>query len=799
MKIRSDIQQRESATIDLHYSGGVVAVPITPASRRRFRLMQDDCIELSFSLAEAIHVGIGDYVTDEIFGRFIVTEEQLPRYNAKTGGYDYTLRFDAEYIGWKNWLFCLATGGKRMESRWNLTDRLDTHVQQIADNVNIAMPELKTQISEAGGQPEYTSNGYGIEVTADNAAEIKHLSYDGTNIIEAMNMIADEWSCEWWVTGDSIKIGNTTYAHTIHFGKCEDSGEAYEMTLADNVETMDVARDQQEYCNRLYAFGGTKNVPEDYDKHLEFTATMNGRTAFRDIYHTLTLSMIDAEASVASEDMVLSLDWTQGGTTAERTYTIISHELQLSGKQVFDIDLSLSVSITNQSFIYADLPVVVLSAKLHYGSNVANIPISFKQIHDSEVLDGWGWFADVTYNKEINLGSSAVNVYLELVWSMRFTATHANDDVEHSENGSATATSGESNKDVTVVFNGVTYNNCVFSGSTGLITFPGTKPSGFNNGSKYTIANLYMPNVPLSWFTSDFDAGSLASLGERRLHLPASAYPNRYIDNIGSTYNSQKIVERVVIFDGIFPELTLRIKDGTLEGETKQQRVDHSDGSVSYEDWEQWSFEAEMLVDRDNDEWEDFPFRDYYILDGNKLQAVFSTPATANATGHLLAGMTFDVGFSNNRYTVIRNNDYGAMLPNDRLVPSELDEFVLTGWNPRYIGDLDMVAIAENRLATKAAEYLNAIKEGQFTITSHMMSDTFTAAPFAATQGNFGLLEAGSRVRVNHGALPGGYKESRIIGYEYKLDIPFDTPTYTIGETEAFSRLRQIEKQLTKL
>ena len=798
MKIKSDIHQRASATIDLRYSGGVVAVPITPASRRRFRLMQEDCIELSFSLAEAIHVGIGDYVTDEIFGKFIVTEEQLPRYNARTGGYDYTLRFDAEYMGWKNWLFCLATGGKRMESRWNLTDRLDTHAQQIADNVNgIYGREPHGATNPDTGETKLISSGYGISVNAEKMLEYHHIQYDAINIIEAMNRIAQEFGCEWWVTNDPVTSNGVEYQHTIHFGKCEDNGEAYEMTLADNVETMDVARDQQEYCNRLYAFGGTKNVPEDYDKHLEFTATLSGRTAFRDSSHALTLNMIDAEASVESEDMVLG-GWVQGGTTAERTYTINSHELQLSGKQVIDIDLSLSVSITNQSFIYADLPVVVLSAKLHYGSNVANIPISYKQIHDGEVLDGWGWFADVTYNKGIDLGNSDVNVYLELVWSMRFTATHANDDVEHSENGSATATSGESNKDVSVVFNGVTYN-CVFSGSTGLITFKSTRPSGFGNGSKYTIANLYKPNVPLSWFTSDFDAGSLASLGERRLHLPATDYPNRYIVNFGITYNPQKIVERAVIFDGIFPELTLRIKAGTLQGEEKQQRVEHEDKSVSYEDWTEWSFEAEMLIDRDNDQWGDFHFRDYYILDGNKLQAVFSTPATANATGHLLAGMTFDVGFSNNRYTVIRNNDYGAMLPNKRLTPNELDEFVLTGWNPRYIGDLDMVAIAENNLATKAAEYLNAITEGQFTIAAHMMSNTLTAAPFATTQGNFGLLEAGSRVRVNHGALPGGYKESRIIGYEYKLDIPFDTPTYTIGETEAYSRLKQIEKQLTKL
>jgi len=29
--------------------------------------------------------------------------------------------------------------------------------------------------------------------------------------------------------------------------------------------------------------------------------------------------------------------------------------------------------------------------------------------------------------------------------------------------------------------------------------------------------------------------------------------------------------------------------------------------------------------------------------------------------------------------------------------------------------------------------------------------------------------------------------------------MPFDTPSYTIGETEASSRLKQIEKKLTKL
>lgn len=792
MKLTTDISQRTIPTITIVYSGGTIDVPITPASRRRFRLMQEDCIELSFSLAQPISVKVGDYIQDAVFGRFIITEEQLPKYSGRTGGYDYTLRFDAEYMGWKNWIFCLAVGGNRTESRWNLTDRLDTHAQQIADNVNDILNPTRIQDTDPDTHETiWRSQGYGIKVTAENAAEIKHIAYNGTDIISALNMIAEEWSCEWWVDGESVRVGDTIYAKCIHFGKCEDEGEAYEMTIGENVETMDIARDQQDYCNRLFAYGGTQNIPEDYDKRLEFTVTTVDRlTYFMDNNRQLTLQMIDSAASQSTQRMVLGA-WTQGGASGDRTYTAQSNPLQLSGKQQISIDLSPAISIMTDSLV--DLPTASISATLHYGNNTKLVRV--RNLRGDEVFGGYGWFADLSYDGEIDLGSSAVSVYLEVVWSIHFTPTHSNDDVMHSLSGTATVTSATANKTVKVVFNGTT-TDCTFEGATGHIS---PKPDGMRRNSKYTIANLIMPKVPLSWFTADYDAGSLATAGEGRLHLPRLTYPNGYIDTIGLSNNPQRIVERVVVFDKVFPELRLRIKEGTLHGEERQMRVDYSDDSVSYEDWTEWSFEVEMLVDRDNDQWQDFPFRDYYILDFCKLQAVFQAPTNINATGHLLAGMTFHVGFNGSRYTIIRNEDYGALLPNDRLVPTEHDELVLVGWNPRYISDLDMVDVAEQTLAAKGNEYLAAIKEGQFTITTHMMSDTFTALPFATTQGNFGLLREGSKVTINHAALPNGNKTSRIIGYEYKLDIPFDTPTYIVGETEAYSRLKQIEKQLTKL
>ena len=801
MIIRTNISQRHYAEITIVRSvGSNIVVPITPRSVRRFRLMQEDCIQLEFSLAEAVHIAIGDYIQDEIFGRYIVIEEQMPRYNQRTGGYDYSVRFDAPYIVWRNWLFCLALQGKRMESRWNLTDRLDAHVQQVADNINIITGEEKQSVIDpTTGQTTYTSTGYGIDVTATNAAEIKHLPYEGTDIISAMNAIAEAWSCEWWVTNDSVTNGATTYAKTIHFGKCEETGNnPYTMTLGDNVESMDITRDQQDYCNRLYAYGGTQNIPEDYDKRLEFTASTTQRqTYFRDNNRDLTLAMIDAEPTIESVDMPLGA-WQQGGTNSERTYTQRTASVQLSGNHIINIDMSTMLGISSADFAPIDLPSVSLIVTLHYGTNQRIIRLmNYRQ---DEIIDGIGWFADVQYNAEINFGTSAVQVYVEIVWSMTIVKdTHAGDDVSHSTNGTAQAVSSSANKTVKVVFNGAE-TDCVFNGASGTIS---PKPSGLVNGSKFTIANLILPNIPLSWYTTDYDAGTLATVGEKRLHLPLATYPNRYIDADGNR-TPQQIVERAVLFDYIYPKLTLRIKAGTLRGEEKQQRVEHEDKSVSYETWTQWSFEVEM--DKGDGTWGEFPFRDYYILDGHKLQAEFTAPQTAGANGHLLAGMAFDVGTNGVRYVIIRNEDYGMLLPNNRLKPTEGDTLIFTGWNPRYINDLDMVNVAETALATKASEYLQAIQEGQFTITNRMMSKTMQAYPFCTGTGfdgdgkrMYGLLEAGCKVRINHDALPDGTKTSRVLGYEYKLDMPYDTPTYIIGETEAFSRLKQIEKQLTKL
>ena len=417
------------------------------------------------------------------------------------------------------------------------------------------------------------------------------------------------------------------------------------------------------------------------------------------------------------------------------------------------------------------------------------------------------WNAKANYIGTYDVGGTStrkMQVTIDIVWTLRFLDdTHTSDEVVKATSGTCKATkdAASATKQVQVIINGNTYTG-TFSGETGYITLS-SLPSGFATGSHYTIANLNILRVPMSYYTLDYDAGTIAKVGERRLHLPLDAYPNRYVETAGLTPTQR--VEKVYIFDDVFPRLELVITE--VYGERKQQQVEHSDGSVTYEDWTQWRFKVARL---DNGVQVPFVFSTDYLLDGNKLQAVFTAPTTMQTSGFMLGGMTFDVGFKDifgaQWYTIIRNEDYGALLPDNRLKPSVGDTLVLVGWNPQAMKSLGMVGSAEEELATKANKALNAIKEGQFTITCKMMSRTMMVYPFCTGTGLdnygrrlFGLIGVGTKVSVAHAALPGGTMVSRVIGYEYKLDKPFDTPSYVVGETDAYSRLRMIEKQITKL
>ena len=120
----------------------VADVLISEGSTRNFHLMEHDYVKLDFTLRNALHFQIGDFIEDPIFGKFVLTSEQMPAYNQTTGGYDYSLRFDADYYLWGNKVFMLTANNEqntrvRKETDWCLTDKLSVHLDEIIHNLTL--------------------------------------------------------------------------------------------------------------------------------------------------------------------------------------------------------------------------------------------------------------------------------------------------------------------------------------------------------------------------------------------------------------------------------------------------------------------------------------------------------------------------------------------------------------------------------------------------------------------------------------------------------------------------------------
>lgn len=803
-------------------------IPITEKCVRRFMLMQEDCIVLEFSLssdelrsiADIGAISIGDFVDDEIFGRFYVTEAQMPKYNAATDGYDYSLRLDAGYMLWKNWMHCLTVeiGGElqRVESAWSLTDRLQTHAQQIADEVNLLIE---------GGN-------YTVQIDAENANEIHFISYGGKNIIESLNLIADTWKCEWWVD---------QYEQIIHFGKMENE-TSYEFRLGGNVESMDIARDQQTYATRLFVYGGTQNIPEDYDRKLEFTVSSITGDGFLDENRTLKLDMIDGEEIDATNRYFHFSDYSPDPNPATpannvATYTIESSRNELQYRNTLQGTIESWFEMESDDWAAWDVPEVTASVEMKYGAREgeAYFPNTVPVATTTLKRGAGRWRATIDLNDDFSFGNTASGVKFVIVWTVRFveSSVHKGDTIAINNQGSIKAFNpNDLKKLVTVIYNGNEYLAKFFN-VTKRIQFIDnansqnvvSAPQGWDEGEVYGLEPLTL-KVPLSWYTPIYETGTMSKVGEKRLHLPLDDYPNRYLP-ADPPFEMSQCVEEAVIIDDVFPKLNLRIKPGSITTTTKKQKIEHSDGSVSWEDWVQYSFQLQYCTDEehsdDDNYWSPFVFKEEYMLDGEKLQAAFTAPAVMPNSGFMLSGMTFDVSFdgvNSTIFTIIRNENYGAKLPNEYLMPSDRDTLFLTGWNPKAMRSMGLVDLAERELARQGNAYKQAIKEGQFTFTCRMMSGWFfdlEALRFVTSQNNplttvdnkpffvsngftrYRLPQAGDQVTVYHDAISGGSKTSRIIGYELKLDKPYDTPTYTVGETAAFSRIKQLEKKITKL
>lgn len=272
---------------------------------------------------------------------------------------------------------------------------------------------------------------------------------------------------------------------------------------------------------------------------------------------------------------------------------------------------------------------------------------------------------------------------------------------------------------------------------------------------------------------------------QRRLMLPeGTPYIDAYPD-----MTTEEAVEQVVIFDEVYPRRTGIMSDVTTIEVT--DKVENEDGTTTEEKWNAYRFRDTGVN-----------FSEKYILPGQELRIRF--------TSGLLNGLEFAVKFNPEGkpeiledggwnpeaqlWEIVRNEDYGRPLPGDVLFPRNGDEYVLSGWDSTKITELGLVGAAEQELKEKTEKYAAKSKIDPSTYGCTMMSNDAYRE-----DGVHNLYSIGQKVNLINKAYFENGRQSRVIGFEFNLDLAYDSPIYTVGETAAYSRIGELEEKVESL
>lgn len=330
-------------------------------------------------------------------------------------------------------------------------------------------------------------------------------------------------------------------------------------------------------------------------------------------------------------------------------------------------------------------------------------------------------------------------------------------------------------------------------------------------------------NLP-SGYKNDADADiTKDGVVEKRLMLPASAecsdknkqllaengfeLKNGYIQ-VGGLHEDQ-YVEGVTTNDDIYPRNLIKTSNVTSYEKDVEDESTPEEGDYIKRTF--YRVNSLTIVNDDGEKTGDMAFRKAYILSGKNLHIVFQSGS--------LNGMDFECEFNpdgvseilkdddgnpilkdgkeqinpkSQVFEIVANEDYGRFLPDTTLHPKDGDTFVLYNWDSTKLGDT-LVSAASNELLTDSIENL---KKSMIDPTTY----TCTAdANYSFNQGRGNLHGVGDRVNLYNKGYDDSYRSSRIIGYEFCLDIPYDGAKYYVGEKPSYSRLNAMESKIEEL
>lgn len=295
-------------------------------------------------------------------------------------------------------------------------------------------------------------------------------------------------------------------------------------------------------------------------------------------------------------------------------------------------------------------------------------------------------------------------------------------------------------------------------------------------------------NIPKGYFTgadadvtTDGVATDYLMLPNKEVDSDGFYAKDGYLENVNVVKNDKQAIEGVVMFEEEYP----KVESVVSSIKTYDSTVDNEDGTKTTQTFWQVTATDSFATS----------FESSWIKSNLTLGIKFTSGA--------LMGMEFDVSFKVidkvNYFEIVANDTYGRTLPDGVMCPKVGDKFFLYNWDATKITDTDLIPAAQLSLFDRAKQYYQKTMISNSNFTCTMDGDKFY------NDGTYDYHPLGEQVKLINDMFAQvdadgkHYRNSRIIGMEIPLDIPYDHPQYTVGEKAATSRLGKLEDKVDSI
>lgn len=295
-------------------------------------------------------------------------------------------------------------------------------------------------------------------------------------------------------------------------------------------------------------------------------------------------------------------------------------------------------------------------------------------------------------------------------------------------------------------------------------------------------------NIPKGYFTgadadvtTDGVATDYLMLPNKEVDSDGFYAKDGYLENVNVVKNDKQAIEGVVMFEEEYP----KVESVVSSIKTYDSTVDNEDGTKTTQTF--WQVTSTDSFTNS--------FKESWIKSNLTLGIKFTSGA--------LMGMEFDVSFKVidkvNYFEIVANDTYGRTLPDGVMCPKVGDKYFLFNWDATKITDTDLIPTAQLSLFDRAKQYYKKTMISNSNFTCTMDGDKFY------NDGTYDYHPLGEQVKLINDMFAQvdadgkHYRNSRIIGMEIPLDIPYDHPQYTVGEKAATSRLGKLEDKVDSI